>query len=352
MKIFVINPGSTSTKFALFEDGKEVFNETLRYSREALKDFESIYDQLDMRVEGMMKLLADKGVDLASLDGIAARGGMLPPLKSGAYVVDEALTHALRYEYAGLHGSNLGGLMAAELAKANQTPAYIYDAVSVDEMMEEARYSGIKEWPRKAFSHALNTRAVARHHAEQVGKNYEDLSLICAHLGGGISLNLQYKGQMIDTIAGQEGPFSTERAGSLDIFDAANICDQEGSDGLRSYQIGRGGMVSYLGTNNTIEVSEMVRQGDEEARLVMKAMALQIAKYIALLAADVNGEVDAVLLTGGMAYWEDLCDEVKKHASFVAPIYVYPGEMEMEALSLGVTRVLKGEEEARNYISQ
>ena len=350
MRIFVINPGSTSTKFALFEDGKEVHKETIRYSREDLAPFATIYDQLPMRVKDMRKLLDSWQVDVASLDGIAARGGMLPPLKAGAYLVDETLVYVLRYKPAGIHGSNLGGLMAHELGAEDRIPAYIYDAVSVDEMMDEARLSGIKEWPRQAFSHALNTRAVARRYAEQIGKKYEDLTLICAHLGGGISLNIQHKGRIIDTVACQEGPFSTERAGSLDIFVAADICDQEGSDGLRSYQVGRGGLVSYLGTNNAMEASDLVTAGNEEAALVMRAMALQVAKYISLLAADVSGQLDAVILTGGMAFWEDLCTEIKERVRFLAPVVVFPGEMEMEALALGIGRVLKGEEAAHCYV--
>ncbi len=349
MLIFVINPGSTSTKFALYKDEVEQFTETVRYSREDLKDFAGIYDQLDLRNKDMFAVLEKHKLSPGDLDGIAARGGMLPPLKAGAYLVDEALSRALRYGYAGLHGSNLGGLMANEITKRYGVPAWIYDAVSVDEMIAEARLSGIKEWPRVAFSHALNTRAIARHHARQVGKNYEDLTLICAHLGGGISLNIQDKGRMIDTIAGQEGPFSTERAGSLDVFACADICDAEGSEGLRSYQIGRGGLVSYLGTNSSLEVAEMVRAGHQEARLVMEAMGLQIAKYIALLSADVCGRVDGILLTGGMAYWEDLCEEVKKRISFIAPVYVYAGEQEMKALAMGIARVLRGEEKAHRF---
>ena len=349
MKIFVINPGSTSGKFALFVDGKEIFTETLRYSHEQLKIFDSIYDQLDLRVADMMKLLAKHGVDPASLDGIAARGGMLPPLRQGGYLVDERLIHALRYEYAGLHGSNLGGLMAAVLSDQYGMPAYIYDAVSTDEMFPEARLSGIKDYPRKAFSHALNTRAVAIRHAEKLGKNVAELNLIVAHLGGGISLNVQSGGRIIDTVAAQEGPYSTERAGSLDVFDCAMICEKEGVDALRKYEIGNGGFASYLGTNDAFEVRRRVEEGDEYAALVMRGMALQVAKYIALLAVDVKGRVDGILITGGMAHWPEFCEEIAGRVRFIAEVTVYPGEFEMQALANGITRILKGEEKAHLY---
>lgn len=351
MRIFVINPGSTSSKFAVFEEEVKAASGTVSYSREALKSYRSIYDQLELRIEGMFQFLREKGIDPESLDAVAARGGMMPPLKAGAYKVDENLCHVTRYEPAGLHASNLGALMAHELSKKYDIPAYIYDAVSTDEMIPEARLSGIKTWPRKAFSHALNTRAMARRYAASKGKRIEDLTLICAHLGGGISLNLQHRGRMIDTVAGQEGPFSTERAGALDCFDCADIAEKEGIDQLRRYQIGDGGFVSYLGTNDARAVEEMVEKGNAEAREVMTAMGLQIAKYILQLAADVNGQVDGIILTGGMAYWDDLCKEVERRVSFLAPVTRYPGEVEMEALAEGVLRVLKGEEEAHQLDS-
>lgn len=349
MNILVINPGSTSTKLAVFRDGAELFSSSRGYSRDVLKSFDGIYDQLDLRVEDMMKFLEENHFDPATLDGIAARGGMMPPLKHGAYVLDERMIHVIRHEYAGLHGSNLAGLMAYSLTQKYGIPAWIYDAVSVDEMIPEARPSGIKEWPRKSFSHALNTRAVAMRHAEASGREYEDVTYIIAHLGGGISLNIQHKGRLIDTVAGQEGPFSTERAGGLDVFDCAAICEKEGPDKLRKYEAGEGGFVSYLGTNDARVVEQMIAEGNEEAALLMRAMGLQIAKAIASLSADVNGQVDAILLTGGMAYWRDLCEEVRKRVEFIAPVHIYAGEFEMKALAQGIERVLKGMEKAHIY---
>lgn len=349
MKILVINPGSTSTKLALFQDDQKQAEKSIIYTREQLEPYETIYDQLDLRVKDMMSFLQEENCDPKTLDGIAARGGMLPPLKAGAYVVDTRLVHALRYEYAGLHGSNLAGLMAAVLTEQYQIPAWIYDAVSTDEMMPEARLSGLKNWPRKAFSHALNTRAVSMRHAQALGRPYEDCTFVVAHLGGGISLNIQAKGKMIDTVAAQEGPFSTERAGCLDIFDCASIAEKEGVAALRKYQSGKGGFVSYLNTNDAREVSDRVAQGDPEATLIMKAMALQIAKFIAFLSVDVCGEIDGILLTGGMAHWKELVQEIIQRVSFIAPVTVYPGEAEMEALAQGIGRVIRGEEKAHHY---
>lgn len=349
MKVLVINPGSTSTKLAVYEDEKELFSGSRSYSREVLGKFESLYDQLDLRVEDMLEFLKEHHFDPKTLDGIAARGGMLPPVHSGAYEVDDRLVHALRYECNGIHASNLGGLMAHVLTERCGVPAWIYDAVSTDEMIPEVRPSGLKGWDRKAFSHALNTRAVAMRHAKAEGRRYEDVTYVLAHLGGGISLNIQSKGRVIDTIAGQEGPFSTERAGALDMFDCCKIAEEKGIDYLRKLQIGEGGFASYLGTNNALEVAERARSGDEEAALLMRAMGLQVAKYIALLSADVCGEVDAILLTGGMAHWKELCAEIIRRVSFIAPVHVYAGEFEMQALSQGILRVLKGEEKARRF---
>lgn len=349
MNILVINPGSTSTKLAVYRDGEELFSASRVYSRDVLRNYDGIYGQLELRVDDMMKFLEENRFDPAALDGIAARGGMMPPLRHGAYVLDERMIHVIRYEYAGLHGSNLAGLMAYSLTQKYGIPAWIYDAVSVDEMIPEARPSGIKEWPRKSFSHALNTRAVAMRHAEISGRNYCDVTYIIAHLGGGISLNIQHKGRLIDTVAGQEGPFSTERAGGLDVFDCAAICEKEGAAKLRKYESGEGGFVSYLGTNDARAVADMVAEGDEEAALLMRAMGLQIAKAIASLAPDVNGQVDGILLTGGMAYWKELCAEVQKRVEFIAPVHIYAGEFEMKALAQGIERVLRGQEKAHVY---
>ncbi len=349
MKILVINPGSTTTKVALFEDLELVKEKKINHSNEELAQFDSVREQLPMRVDRVLEFLKEEGLELASLDVMVARGGMLPPVRHGAYRVDETLAATLLDSPAEEHASNLGAGIARQLAGDRQIPAYIYDSVSVDELMPLARLSGVKGYDRRSFSHVLNTRAVARRIADREGFDLEEENVIVAHLGGGISLNLQSRGSLIDVVSADEGPYSTERAGGLPVFTTVRIARKEGLDALYRYETGRGGLLSYTGSNDAVAIEEEALAGDGRSRLLYEGIAYQTAKAIGGLATVVKGRVRAIILTGGMARSELVTGAVEERVRFIAPVYVYPGELEMEALAAGALRVMRGEEEARNF---
>lgn len=349
MKILVINPGSTTTKVALFEALTLLKEKKINHSNQELARFDSIGDQLDMRVERVSEFLNEEGMHPSDLDVIVARGGMLPPVRHGAYRVDEALVETLLERPAEQHASNLGAGIAFRLARPHDIPAYIYDSVSVDELEPVARLSGVKGYDRRSFSHVLNTRAVAREIARQEGFDLEETNVIVAHLGGGISLNLQSKGSLIDVVSADEGPYSTERAGSLPVFSSVQIVKDQGVDALYKYETGLGGLLSYTGSNDAVAIEARALEGDEESLLLYQGIAYQTAKAIGGLATVVGGQVRAIILTGGMARSKLVTDAIKASVAFIAPVYVYPGELEMEALAAGAWRVMRGEEEARVF---
>ncbi len=347
MKILVINPGSTSTKVALFEDTERIVEKKIDHSREELSAFSSIKAELPMRISRVKDFLHEHETSPGELDVIVSRGGMLPPVSHGAYVIDDELVETLLDRPVEQHASNLGaGIAQAIAAEGDGVPAFIYDSISVDELIPLARFSGIKGYDRRSFSHTLNTRAVARVIAEREGFDLLKSNVIVAHLGGGISMNLQSNGEIIDVVSADEGAFSTERAGGVPIYQAARIAREEGADALYAYEIGEGGFTSYLGTNDAREVERMAANGDEEACLVLDAMGYQVAKAIAGLATVVNGNVRAIILTGGMSHMKRLTDAINERVSFIAPVFLMPGELEMEALATGAYRVMRGEESA------
>lgn len=346
MKILIINPGSTSTKVGIYEDLEEKKIKNITIEADVLEKFENLYDQTDMRYEQVMGFLKENNIDPQSLDVIVSRGGMLPPLHTGAYVIDDELCDIMRYHPAQLHASNLGALVARKISKKYNIPAYIYDAVSVDELTDEARLSGVKKYPRRSFSHTLNTRAVAMKYCADNGLDYHKSSIIVTHLGGGISMNFQKNGRLVDISSSDEGPFSTNRAGVLPIYSCITIASEEGANALQKYEDSIGGLISYLDTNDAREVEKMINEGNKEALLVYKAMAYQIAKTIGSLSVVDNGKIDAIILTGGMSYSKMLTDWVKEKVSFIAPVVLYPGEFEMKALAQGAYRVMNGIEKA------
>ncbi len=346
MKILIINPGSTSTKVGIYENLEEKIIENISIDAEILKKFDDLYEQTDMRYEQVMEFLNKNNISPDSLDVIVSRGGLLPPLHTGAYVIDDELCDIMRYRPAQIHASNLGALIARKISKENDIPAYIYDAVSVDELTDEARMSGVKKYPRRSFSHTLNTRAVAMKYCADNGLDYYKSSLIVAHLGGGISMNFQKNGRLVDTVSSDEGPFSTNRAGILPIYSCITIASEEGAEALQRYEDSIGGLVSYLGTNDAREVERQIESGNKEALLVYKSMAYQIAKSIASLAIVDNGRVDAIILTGGMAHSKMLTEWVKEKVEFISTVALYPGEFEMRALAQGGYRVMQGIESA------
>ena len=350
-KILAINPGSTSTKIAVYEDERELFTATLDHPVEEIEKYDNIQDQFEMRKDVVLSFLGEKGFDVKELSAVVGRGGMLPPVKSGAYEVNELMLKTLREKPYMEHASNLGAPIAYEIAKVAGVKAYIYDSVRVDELNEIARISGMPDIPRTSTSHVLNTRAMAIKLAKKMGKKYEDMNFIVAHLGGGISLNVHQKGQIVDIISDDEGPFSPESAGRVPCRKLIELCYSGKYDKrtmLKKLR-GNGGIKAYLGIIDAREVERLIEKGDEKARLIYEAMAYQVAKGIGELATVVEGNVDYIILTGGIAYSEMLTNWIKKRVEFIAPVEIMPGENEMESLAYGILRVLRGEEKFRVY---
>lgn len=352
-RILAINPGSTSTKIAIYDNEKEVFESTLRHANEEIEKYDKIIDQYDFRKEVILTALSDNGINLTKLSAVVGRGGLLKPIKGGTYAVNEQMVADLKAAQMGEHASNLGGMIAQEIAHQLNIPAFIVDPVVVDELEPVARISGMPEIARVSIFHALNQKAVARRYAKEVGKPYDELNLIVAHLGGGISVGAHEKGRVVDVnnALDGEGPFSPERTGGLPVGDLAKMCysGKYTHADIKKMIKGKGGLVAYLGTNDGREVVKMIENGDDNAKLIFEAMAYQVAKEIGSCAAVLKGKVDAIILTGGLAYGEMLTTWIKNRVSFISDVVIYAGEDEMSALALGGLRVLRKEEEAQIY---
>ena len=347
--ILAINPGSTSTKVALYKDTNEIFKKTIQHSNEEIDKYENVASQYEMRYEAILNLLKENDFKVELLSAVVGRGGLLPPVKSGAYLINSSMIDRLKYRPVVEHASNLGAIIAFAISKPLKIPSYIYDCVSVDELTDIARISGLAEIERKSFSHALNMRAVAIKTAKKMGREYCDLNFIVAHLGGGISVSLHSNGKMIDLVSDDEGPFSPERSGGLQCKELMKMCYKNDEAVMLKKLRGKGGFVSYLGTNSAQDVEDMVNKGDKRAKLIYEAMAYQISKAIGDLATVVSGKVDCIIITGGIAYSKMMTTWIKKRVEFIAPLEIVPGENELEALALGTLRVLKGEEKAHEY---
>lgn len=352
--VLSINPGSTSTKFALFEEGKLIFENNLMHSAEDLGDFEKITDQFHFRKNLIMQELSDRKTDLDRIGAIVGRGGLLKPVESGVYLVNQKMKEDLLTARFGHHASNLGALIADDIASSLPGAlAFIVDPVVVDELQDVARISGIPEIERKSIFHALNQKAVARLYAASVNKRYEDLNLIIAHMGGGISVGAHRKGRVIDVnnALNGDGPFSPERSGGLPSAQLAQLCfsGKYSPDQIQSMISGKGGMVAYLGTNSFIEVSRMAERGDKKAILIKKAVSYQVGKEIGAMAAVLNGEVDAIILTGGLAFDDEHVRNISSHVNFIAKVIVYPGEDELKALASSGLLALDGKIEIKEY---
>ncbi len=352
-RLLVINPGSTSTKIAVFDDNEIVFQETIRHLREELLKYERTFDQYKYREDAILKTLVKNNIDINSLTGIVGRGGLLKPIEGGTYEVGEKMLKDLRAEVQGEHACNLGGVIAYDIAQRLGVKAFIVDPGVVDELSDVARISGLKEIPKRTIFHALNQKAVARRHAKGKNKKYEDMNLIIAHLGGGISVAAHQKGRAIDApnSLNGEGPFSPERAGGLPVGDLLKLAfsGKYTYEEMKKMITGKGGMVSYLDTNDAMEVSKRIKDGDEYAKSIYYAMAYQVAKEIGSLATVLKGEVDGILLTGGIANDKLFTGWIEERVKFISKVYVYPGEDELTALAEGGLRVLKGEEQAKEY---
>ncbi len=352
-RILAINPGSTSTKVAVYE-GRDLLTElTLRHSAQEIGQFKRVTDQFDFRKQIILDAVAASGVDVATLDAVIGRGGVLKPMESGVFEVNEAMKRDLVASERGEHASNLGGLIAADIASAQGIPAYIADPVVVDELDDVARLSGLPELPRMSIFHALNQKAIARLYAEQQGANYNELNLIVVHMGGGISIGAHRQGRVVDVnqCLDGEAPMSPERAGTLPAGQLARMCfSGKYSEGEVLKMItGRGGIVAHLGTNDCRDASAAAASGDEKAQLVLDAMAYNTAKHIGAAAAVLKGRVDAIILTGGIAHDKNICGYITERVGFVAPVVVIAGENELEALALNALRVLEGAEMPKVY---
>jgi len=352
--LLVINPGSTSTKFSLFEEENQLFELTLTHTVEELAGFEKITDQFHFRRDLIVKELADRKTDLNRIAAVIGRGGLLKPIESGIYEVNERMIGDLKAGLLGQHASNLGGLIAHDIATSlPKARAYIVDPVVVDEMQPLARISGHPEIKRISIFHALNHKAVARMYANSINKKYEDLNLIVVHLGGGISVGAHRKGKVIDVnnaLYG-DGPFSPERSGGLPSGQLADLCfsGKYTHSEIKAMITGKGGMVAYLGTNDFRKVTKMVEDGDPDALLIMNAAAYQVGKEIGAMAAVLEGKTDAIIITGGMAFQEKFVNKIKSRVLFIAQIVVYPGEDEIKSLAFNGLLAIDGKIMIKTY---
>jgi len=351
--ILVLNPGSTSTKVAVYRGSKQLASESIEHDKAEIEKFHRIVDQYPMRKAVIMDFLARNKVDLKSLAAVVDRGGLLKPISSGTYVINQAMLDDLREAKRGEHISNVGAFIAREIAQQAKAKAFIVDAVSVDEFTPLARVAGLAGMERKSLFHPLNMRMAALRACQEIKKELSQANLIVAHLGGGISISPMDHGKFVDVNNPNEGgPFSPERSGGLPTGDLVKLCfsGKYTADEIRKMLTSRGGMYAYLGTNKANEVKEMVQKGDKQAEEVFRAMAYQIAKEIGASATVLKGQVDAIVITGGVSHNQILTDWIKERAGFICPrFFVYPGENEMPALAAGALRVLRGEEKAREY---
>ncbi len=346
--ILAINPGSTSTKFAVYEGEKCILNKTLRHSIEEISAYRTIIGQFDFRKGLIIDALVEEGIVVDSIKHIIGRGGLTFPMESGVYLVNNLMLEHAREGIMGQHASNLGPLIADFVA--HQIPgakAYIADPVVTDELEEIARIAGHPIFERVSIFHALNQKAIARLHAQKTGRIYEELNLIVTHLGGGISVGAHKKGRVVDVnnALNGEGPFSPERSGTLPVYQLIDLCfsDKYTKEQIQRMVVGEGGYVAYLGTNDARDVQTAAANGDLKAALIQEALGYQVSKLIGEMAVVLDGEVDAILLTGGLAYNSWLVDYISRKTSFIGQIFVYPGEDELQALAMNALRVARGE---------
>jgi butyrate kinase len=350
--VLAINPGSTSTKFAVFQGEDLLFSETVRHDDKEMMQYKMVADQLPFRLETLLISLENKIFNLSTLDAVVGRGGLLKPLQSGTYEVNERMIADAVTSRFGEHASNLGAIIAGEIANKLGIPAFIVDPVGVDELINESRLSGMADIERISQVHALNIKAVSRKIAQQLNTSYEDLNFVVAHIGGGISVVAHRKGRIIDVNnADNEGSFSPERTGTLPAKQLVRLCySGEYNEQEMLTKITKvGGVYSYLGTKSMVEVEERVLNGDKKATLVLNAMIHQLCKEIGAMSTVLQGDIDGIILTGGICFSEFIVEKIKKKVSFLSNVYVVPGEEELEALAAGALRVLTNKEKARKY---
>jgi len=354
-RILAINPGSTSTKIAVYQNMNPIFVKSITHPSEELAQFEHVADQFQFRKEIIYKELEEAEIQLDKIQAVVGRGGMLKPISSGVYIVNDAMKSDLHEHPIKEHASNLGGLIADEIARSlPNAKAYIADPVVVDELDEIARVSGHPLFKRISIFHALNQKSIARQHAKSIMKRYEDMNLIVVHMGGGITTGAHFKGRVIDVNQGLdgEGPFSPERSGTLPTGDLVRFCfsGEYSEKDIIKMVVGNGGIVAHLGTNSAYEAEKRAQNGDEKARFILEALAYQVAKSIGSMVPVLKGDVDAILLTGGVAHSKWITNLIIERVFKFAPVYIYPGEDEMRALAMNGFMVLKGEVEVKEYV--
>jgi butyrate kinase len=352
-RILTINPGSTSTKIAVFDNEKLLFKTNIKHNTELISSFDKVIDQYSFREDSILKTLKDENIDLNTFDAVVGRGGLLKPIEGGTYLVNDKMIDYIRKYPRGEHASNLGCVLAKELADSINKPSYIVDPVSVDEMEDVARYSGIPEIKRQSLFHALNQKAVALKASKFLKKDYKDLNLIVAHLGGGISVGAHKHGKVIDVnnALDGDGPMSPERSGTVPMGPLYKMAfsGKYSLKEIKRMNYGNGGIVAYLGTNDGYEIEKRIKDGDKEALFIFQVMCYQISKEIGACSTVLKGNVDAIVLTGGLAYDKKLVELIEERVSFIGKLLVFPGEDEMESLALGALRVLRGQELHKDY---
>lgn len=352
-KILVINPGSTSTKISIYENETSLVDETIRHDHNEIDRYDTIYDQFEYRLNTLNDFIQNNNIDLSTLDAVVGRGGNMKPVEGGTYEVNKAMLEDLKIGVMGQHASNLGGILADKIAQSLNIPSYVVDPVIVDEFEEYARISGIPEIKRKSKDHPLSQKAAARKAAAEIGGKYEDFNFITVHLGGGISVGMHKKGRIIDVnnCLDGDGPFSPERSGGLPIGDLIELCfsGKYTKKEIRKKIVGGGGLVAYLGTKDGLEINKRIENGDKYAELIYKSMAYQVSKEIGAAATVLCGQVDKIILTGGLAYDNLFINWIKERVGFICDIIVYPGGFEMSALAQGTLRVLKKDEKVKKY---
>lgn len=350
--ILTINPGSTSTKIGVFENETELFTQSVEHDSAGLEAFPTVNDQFEFRKKTVQEILRGHQFDLDKLAAVVGRGGLLPPIHAGGYLVNQAMKDLILAGQLSPHASNLGALLADAIASPLRIPAFIYDAVSADEMADIARITGFPEIHRKSLCHVLNSKAMGRKYAQEMGKTYAEMNLVIAHLGGGISISAHKKGRIIDVIADDTGPFSPERSGGVPLLALVDLIYSkhfQKKELLKKIR-GQGGLKAHLGSSDIREIEKRIISGDNKAKQIYEAQAYQIAKGIGEMAVVLKGEIDGIIITGGMAYSEKLTTIIDKYIAFLGPVKCLPGENEMEALALGGLRMLRGHEEPQVFI--
>lgn len=348
--ILSINPGATSTKCALYKDTTEVFTDEVRYDIKQIESYNRLIDQLEMRYDSILEAIRKHGYSVSDIDVVVARGGILPPVDAGAIEIDDALVSYLLNESSVSHPANLAAAMAKRIVEANgKGKAYVYDPISVDQLNDIARISGLNGIERKSVGHMLNSRAVAHKYAKDSNKPYNSLNLIVVHAGTGITVTAHQRGRMIDLVGDDEGAFSPERSGGLPLRPFMDLCYNKPKESVTKDIRHRGGLVSYFDTNDVRDVEALIDAGNTEAALILEAMAYQIAKSVGTLAPVLSGDIDAIVISGGFSRSARVMNWVTERVSFLAEVVIYPGEYELEALSMGGYRAYKQEEPVQRF---